>query len=242
MAPKQFSNLVNLADATEAQKAILVAFYLLKTKDAYELILADLCGVMVAFGLSNPNQTRLRKNPNFTRAFMKGTGNNIKLRLKALQELENQYPQLSAKSEEITADETILPDALFLKTRGYLIAVHQQINSCYENNLFDGCAMLMRRMIEMLLILSYRELGREDEIKGAGGGYQALSAIIQYTTQNKVLSLTKGSQDTIDIFRQLGNYSAHTLEYHCRRVDIDRVKIPFRVCVEELLYRCGLRK
>lgn len=239
MSPKQYSGLVKLSDVSEAQKAILLAFFLLKTQDVQELALPDLCKVMVDFGLSNPNQTRLRKNSVFSRAFMKGTGNTIKLRLKTLQDLEGQYPELSRKSEDIIADETVLPEALYSKTRGYLVVVCRQINASFQHNLFDGCALLMRRLIEMLIILTYRELGREDEIKSLGGGYQPLSAIIQHASHNKVLSLTKGSQDTIDVFRQLGNYSAHTLEYHCRKVDIERVKIPFRVCVEELLYRCG---
>lgn len=242
MKPNQFTELVKLTDGTEPQKAILIAFYLFRVREVPELELTDLCKAMVDFGLSSPNKTRLRKNPVFSRAFMKGTGSSIKLRLKTIEELDKQFPEMMIKSEEIITDETILPESVYNDTRGYLELVAQQVNACYHYNLFDGCAMMMRRLMEMLLVLSYRALGKEDEIKSLGGGYHSLSTIITHTIQNKALGLPKGTLDTLDSIRELGNYSAHRVEYNCRQVDISRLKMSYRVCIEELMYKSGVKK
>ena len=197
---------------------------------------------MQEFGLGSPNQSRLSKNITASRAFIKTGNNQIKLSLKKLGELEDKYPQLSIKSEEIIADDTVLPEALYLNTRGYLSSVSKQINACFQYHLYDGCAMLMRRLIEMLIILVYKHDKREAEIQDPNGGYQALSYLINYSLSKSVLKLSKDSEGTLDEFRQLGNYSAHGLEYNCRKGDIEKVRIKFRACIEELLYRSGVKQ
>lgn len=242
MTHKQFADSVKLTESNEAEKAILVAFYLLKVKGVPTTGLYALCKEMSAFGLGSPNASRLRKNTKFSRAFIKAEGDHIKLRLKKLQELELAYPQITSKSEEIISDDTVLPEALYSGTRGYLSSVAKQINACYQHNIFDGCAMLMRRLIEMLIILIYKHDKREAEIQDTNGSYQALSYLINYSLSNGVLKLSKDSESTLDEFRQLGNYSAHGLEYNCRKGDIEKVRIKFRACVEELFYRSGVKK
>lgn len=242
MTLKQFSDLVSLPESTELDRATLIAFYALKAKDISEITVSYLCKTMQDFGLANPNQSRLNKNIKASRNFIKSSNGKIKLSVKTISILETKYPDVSSKSEEIISDETILPESLYTSTRGYLVSASKQINACFQYHLYDGCAMMMRRLIEMLIILTYKHLKRESEIKDNNGNFQPLSYLINYSASNKVLDLSKDSENTLDIFRQLGNYSAHGLEYSCRRGDIDKIKIAFRVCVEELMYKSGVRK
>jgi hypothetical protein len=95
--------------------------------------------------------------------------------------LAAKFPAVSAKSQEVVDKGSLIPEVDYKGTRGYIESVAKQINASYERNVFDGCAVLMRRLLEVLLILSYRK-------------------------QN--------------IFRQLGNFSAHKIEYTCRRESI----------------------
>ncbi len=242
MTHKQFAAAVKLTDGNEAEKAVLVAFYLLKIKGVSAISLSGLCKKMSEFGLGSPNSSRLKKNSLFSKSFVKAEGVSIKLSLKKIEELESLYPQVVSESEEIISDDLVLPEILFVKTRGYLLSVAKQINASYQHNIFDGCAMLMRRLVEMLIILSYKHDKREAEILDKGGGFQALSYLINYSLSNGVLNLSKDSEGTLDEFRQLGNYSAHGLEYNCRKADIEKVRLKFRACVEELLYRSGVKK
>lgn len=242
MNTKQFSELVQLSSKLEIEKATLVAFFLYKRKNLLAVSPLNLGEEMVSFGLSKPNITRLKKKLVASRAFVKADANSIKLSLKKLEQLETSYPEVSTDSEEVIADDTILPEILYVHTRGYLERVAKQINACYQHNLFDGCAMLMRRLIEMLLFLTYKNLSKESEIQDAQGHTQSLSFIIKHTLANKALGLSKESEGVLDSFRVLGNYSAHGLEYSCRKSDLATIKVPFRFCVEELLYKSGVKK
>ncbi|HEY1032885.1 MAG TPA: DUF4145 domain-containing protein [Flavipsychrobacter sp.] len=242
MNNREFTTLVELSNRTEADKATLIAYYLYKIKGIELLSLRELSEQMAQFGLSQPNIARLKGNLLANKLFVKTPNGNLKLSLKTLEKLEKQYPSIGLESEDVKADETVLPAELFRSTRGYIEKVAKQINGCYQHNLFDGCAMLMRRLIEMLLIMTYKHLQREDEIRDKEGNYQALSYIINYSLSKRVLSLSKDSEEVLDDFRQLGNYSAHGLEYTCKKGDLKKVKLAFRACVEELIYKCGVKK
>ncbi len=152
------------------------------------------------------------------------------------------FPEVCEKSEEIITNDIILPESLYANTRGFVERVAVQVNACYQYNIFDGCAMMMRRLMEILLILCYRHAGRIEEVKEDGGSVKKLVYLIDYAIRNKVIPLTKGTEDVLHEFRTLGNYSAHGIEYQCRKTEINKVKQAYRVCIEELLYGSGLKK
>jgi hypothetical protein len=238
----QFSSKSSLTDVSQIQKVILLAFFSLKRSDVHEWSIADLSKFVQEQNLGSPNATRLREQVIASRAFIKSSNGKFKLKLKTIQDCEGKFPELINKSEEIISDDTILPEGLYEKTRGYLINVSKQINASYQHNLFDGCAMLMRRLMEMLIILTYKHLGRENEIQTANGGNQPLSYLINYSLTHQVLGLSRDSNNVLDEFRQLGNHSAHGLEYNCKKGDLDKIKISYRVCIEELMYKCGVKR
>jgi hypothetical protein len=115
------------------------------------------------------------------------------------------------------------------------------MNSAYEHNIFDGCAVLMRRLVEVLLILSYRHLGIEAEIQDADGNYVILDGIITNAVQNKKLGLSRNSRQHLDTYRKLGNFSAHKIEYICRREYIQPHIQDYRALSVELLHKSGIR-
>lgn len=180
----------------------------------------------------------LKKSKNVT----KGTSpNTYKPALKYDDALKAKFPFAVAKSEAIVTDDSIIPEALVQDTRGYIVTIAQQINASYNNNIFDGCAILMRRLLEILLIHSYEAVGRVGEIK-IDESYQNLSYIINYTLSNKPFSLDKDSVETIDSFRVLGNFVAHKIQYTTKRKDIDNVKLKYRLLIQELLYTSKIAK
>jgi hypothetical protein len=118
----------------------------------------------------------------------------------------------------------------------------KQINASYERNIFDGCAVLMRRLVEILMIHSYEHLNIADEIKDSSGNYQMLEAIIDKARSNNKLALSRNSKGCIEEFRKLGNFSAHKVYYNCTRAEIKPVILDYRALIEELLYKSGIRK
>lgn len=239
----QFIIKSDLATKSELEKVRLLIYYELKVNNREGFTLLKISSLLSTLGFSKPNVSRLKNNIVKSRMFVRGSSDSIfKLHLKEVQALDKIYPELSEKSEEIISDDTILPESLYHKTRGYVVLLAKQINASYQHNIFDGCAVLMRRLTEILLILTYEHLGRTSEIEDSSNGYKNLNSIINYTISNKVIKLSKETEEVLDEFRELGNFSAHKIQYNCRKGDINKVRLKFRVTVEELLYQSGIKK
>lgn len=240
---ERFAELVGFENLNELERSIKIGYFLKEFKGEIEFDIGIISNLLFENGYSRPNSSRLKKKLVKTRKIIKGSSSEaFKLHTSTTKEIETNYPQLKAKSEEIISNDSILPDSLLTGTRGYLQKLALQINSSYENNIIDGCALLMRRLLEVLLILGFEQLGRKNEIQDTEGDLKNLSSIINYTISNKVFSMKKASYDCIDTFRKLGNFSAHRIEYNCRKSEIDKVRMEYRVLIEELLYKSNIKE
>jgi hypothetical protein len=153
--------------------------------------------------------------------------------------LEKEYGVLIHNDEDIVSSSEVLDESLFVGKRKFLDTLIKQINHCYSNNCFDACAMLMRRLFEIVLILGYEQHGIQDQIK-ENGDYVKLERIVADAAQNKALNISR-SRRQYDGIRNLGNFAAHKIFYNTRKSDIDDIKQDYRVCLEELYYVAGLR-
>jgi hypothetical protein len=240
---EQFSNMASLANKNELEKVELLAFYFSENKEQNEFSVADMCSILVGLGFAKPNATRLKGKIQKSSSFVKsGKKDLFRLSVKKVLILRNGFPDLS-ESEEIISDDSLLPEILFKEAkRKYLLKVAQQINATYENNLFDGCALMMRRLLEIILIHCFEAAGIEDQIKDNDGAYQNLKTLINKAKSKPEIKLSSDAKKDIDDFRELGNLSAHRVKYNCRRDDIRPLRLGFRAIVEELLYAAGLVK
>jgi len=209
---------------------------------AEEITITKINEYFIENNLSKYNPTYLkndlRKSKNITVGLKQNT---YKPQRKFLDEMLIKYPFVQTKNEEIHTDDYIIPNSLVENTRGYIENLTKQINASYNNNIFDGCAILMRRLLEILLIHSYEANNKINEISESEG-YKNLSYIINYTISTKPFKLSKEVLEILDDFRQIGNFSAHKIQYNSKRKDIDNVKLKYRLTIEELLYTSNIKK
>lgn len=151
---------------------------------------------------------------------------------------------IGGESDIINGDlsEEILPFELYRVKRENISRIGDQINKSFFFEIFDGCAVLMRRMIEMLLILSFKYHGIEKEIITKEGNYLQLSEIIKIANNNTKLDLTRNSKDYLELLKEQGNLSAHNPFHNARRKDLLNFQPKFRHLIEELLYKAGINK
>jgi hypothetical protein len=141
------------------------------------------------------------------------------------------------------ANEYMLPFALVRGTRGYIEIVVNQINGCYEKGWFDGCAVMMRRLVETLIIECFECYKIEATIKNTKGDFLQLAELIDKTLQETTnWNLGRNTKEGLPRLKKVGDYSAHTRRYNAHRGDIDKVSTDFRVVCEELLYISKLKK
>jgi hypothetical protein len=238
-----FVELSNLLKEPEIEKVKLLAFYFAKTDGSVEFTPKDILSWFANLNLAKPNMFRLKGRLRSSRDFIVGSGQErYRLHAGVIAGLEAKYPELNKKSEEIVCGDTILPASVFEGIgRKNIVFLAKQINAAFENNVFDGCAVLMRRLLEILLILSFQHHSIEFEIKDGNNEYLPLQKIIGRASTNAVLGLSPDTKNHMDEMRELGNYSAHKILYTAKRADIEKHAFHYRVIIEELLIKSGLK-
>lgn len=242
MKIESFAKACALLDQTEVEKVRLLAFYHLKTVGTQEFSIEDARKWFEALNLHAPNLSRLKGRIDGSKSFVKGPGPATwKLHAADRGELQGTLPGVSSTSEEVESGDSVLPLPIYEGTRGFVELLAKQINASFEYNIFDGSAVLMRRLVEVLLILAYEHNHIEAEIIDANGKFVPLERIMANAKVNAKLRLSRDSKAMLDEMRSLGNFSAHKIYFNCRRADIERVRGNYRATVEELLYKSGIR-
>jgi hypothetical protein len=137
--------------------------------------------------------------------------------------------------------EHVLAFAHVKKTRGYLERVVNQINGCYEHGWFDGCAVMMRRMVETLIIECYEAENIADRIKNPKNEFFMLRDLIDKLLNEPKFNIGRGAKTGLGKLKEVGDYSAHSRRYIAHREDIDKVAGDFRIVCQELLFLSKLK-
>lgn len=235
---------VDFFSKSEFERVKFLTYYHQSIDNQYEFTVDDICKTFFELGLPSPNKSRLKKRITTSKIFVKGSkANHFRMHANEYIKLKKDLaiPTLE-DDEEIETINTVLHISLYTNTRGYIERLAKQINASYENNLFDGCAVLMRRLLEILLIHTYENFNIESQIKNDFGDYNMLSDIVNNAKTNTAISLSRSSKKCLESFRELGNFSAHKIFYNARKNDIDTVLLNYRATIEELLYKSSLKK
>lgn len=240
----EFIDKTDLKNKNECERAKLLCFYYSKEKDERQFTMSRIASIMVDSGYNAPNSSRLRdkliKGKDKAFLLVRGTTNMIEFIPAIYQRLEQQLDGLWEDNISIDSNSELLDETKFCGKRNYLDQLIYQINHTYANNCYDGTAVLMRRLFEVMLVLAYQHLGIDDEIKDSSGkGYLMLDSIIKKAKDNKTLNLSRIKLE-FDNFRVVGNFSAHNITYTAGKKDIDDIKINYRVMLEELYNKAGL--
>lgn len=138
------------------------------------------------------------------------------------------------------ATDRIIDTTLVRGTPGNFVRVVDQINGTYERGWYDACAVMLRRLLEMLIIEAYVANGLKENIKGQNGRFLRLNGLIRRACSESSWAL----DDNGDILRRLnaiGNWSAHKRRFVANREDIDAYVPEIRVVVQELIYLAKLK-
>ena len=159
-------------------------------------------------------------------------------RLKALardtRELR-QPPEIGAAS----ATESVLPLSVVRGTRGYLQTITHQINGSYEQGWYDACAVMMRKVIEVLIIELFEGRGLAARIQTHTGDFMQLDALIGKVTGEPTWNLSRTTKRALPDIKKVADNAAHGRRFAAHRGDIDRLRVGFRAAVQELVDLSG---
>lgn len=237
-----FSSLVSLSELTEVNKAKYICFYQLKENSISSFSMTFISECFESFGFSKPNTSRLKTNLLNSKVMKisKTQKNTLEFIPIHLQQLELDYGKNWIDSETIISNNELIDEVKFCGKRGFIDKLIKQINHTYADNCYDACAVLLRRLFEVILVLCFQKNGIEAEITQSGGNHLMLEGIVKKAIGNKVLNIPKRITDNFEAFREVGNNSAHSITYTAGKKDIDDISRNYRVMLEDLYNKAGL--
>lgn len=232
----KFQQMNQLHEKSELDKVYFIAAYMYIEKNQTEFSIDDIVNYLTMHNYNMPNRSRLRQKLRIDKRF-NSKGEKFCLSPKEIASLKEKV--IYEDFITIESNSEFLDETLFPENHNYLVRLVKQINASYENNLYDATAVLVRRVFEILLIKTYQNLGIDDEIK-KGDGYLTLEKIIDNALSNSKIKLSRSKKE-LDNVRNIGNFSAHKIEFNANRNDLDKIKDSCRAIVEELLFKAGLK-
>lgn len=237
-----YKRLVELDNHSQTEQAVLLCYFHIKSTDEQVFDMKVVQELFSDAGYSPINSSRVKKSliENKQMRIPKVMKTSLEFVPAVYQELDQKYASFWEDTDTITSDSELIDEIKFGGKRKYLTQLIRQINHSYANNCYDAAAVLMRRLFEVLLVLSYQNMGIDNEIKDSSGkGYVMLERIIGNAKGNQTLKLSRIKSE-FDAFRMVGNFSAHNITYTAGKKDIDDIKLNYRVMLEELYNKAGL--
>ncbi|MEQ1932626.1 MAG: hypothetical protein ABL962_01920 [Fimbriimonadaceae bacterium] len=217
--------------------AIALLWHADRTSPGAEMSASDLANALHALHLSSKvNASRLRGNLERHADTVRGSSiGTFKLKLATKSRLSKTYGPLSALSLKPVNKFGIVPHDLSVGSDGFVESICQQINVCYEYEMHDSCAVMMRRIIESQLIGLFSKSGFDSVIRGDDNEYLMLAPIIRITNGKEYIKLSRQSKESLELVKDIGDRAAHHRSYLTRKNDIDIVASKFRALLHELL-------
>jgi hypothetical protein len=132
--------------------------------------------------------------------------------------------------------------SLVANTRPYIQAVANQINGTYERGWYDGCAVMIRRLIETLIIETFESKGIADKIKNGTGDFLYLRDLINKTLDERSWNLSRNCKEALKHLKDVGDKSAHSRRFIAHKNDIEPLRPDIRLVVQELISIAELKK
>ena len=106
---------------------------------------------------------------------------NAALKMDAAKRLQRKMNELARSPAEGSkpATDLVIDAALVRGAPGNFVRVVDQINGTYERGWYDACAVMLRRLLEMLIIESFVANGMKDKIKSHNGRFLRLAGLIR---------------------------------------------------------------
>ncbi|MDE0590475.1 DUF4145 domain-containing protein [Halocynthiibacter sp. C4] len=218
---------------TETKMAISVAWFQTVIEGADSTSVPEIANFIEEHSIrTSLNRTRLKSRLKKDTTISCRKDGKVTVPLKTQQLLNETYADLLAPPPPAIED-TILELVDFTSARKYVISLARQINGTYQFECYDACAVMMRRLMEVLIIDAYEAKGQSAKIKD-DKGYMQLSNLIGAIGSKQDFPLSRNAGKWMDTCKKLGDNAAHSRTYQTKKLDIDDIKVDYRNLISEL--------
>lgn len=163
--------------------------------------------------------------------------------LNATKAIEQDLNRLLGPPDEGLHSETqlVVPRSVVRGTRGYIEKIANQANGCYEKGWYDGCAVIIRRLIETLIIEAFEKHSIAHKIKNSNDEFFYLRDLISLSVSEPSWNLSRNCKQALPKLKDIGDKSAHSRRYVAQRNDIEPLLSDIRLVVQEFVFLAGLK-
>jgi hypothetical protein len=117
---------------------------------------------------------------------------------------------LAGRSNQISVkNQPIFDIALVQDTRPYIEKFAKQANTCYENECYDACMVMLRRLIEVLIIECFEADKSQEKIKDKAGHYLFLKELISLFSKEENFTRCRNINKYLQSLKKLGDIGSH---------------------------------
>ncbi len=225
---------------TIEERAIALLWYYGQKQEFEERSVKELAQDLADEGYGHINQTRLhkalKKSPYTVRGNRKDT---VRISAAHFSTLTRIYGPL-IDLVEIEVSSSVIPFEYVDGSRVYLEQLVKQINGCYDKGFYDGCAVLVRRLVESLIIEVYAHKKMLSAVK-SGNDFVGLERLITVIASDASIPCSRSFRENSVKIKDLGDTAAHDRFYVTQKNDIDENKQHIQKVANELLQLSGIR-
>lgn len=161
----------------------------------------------------------------------------------AARAIQREVPRLGRPPEEGAPPETeqVIPHSVVRGTRGYIEKLVHQVNGCYERGWYDACAVMVRRLVEVVIIEAFEEHGIASKIQNKDSDFLYLSELIDAALGEPRWNLGRNTKRALPKLKGVGDRSAHSRRFTAHLKDIEKNIDDLRDVVQEFIYLAGLK-
>ena len=223
---------------SQAQKAVALLWFHDREEPGIRLKAGELTRVIRDFGLGNPNSTQLGQAIKKTKLVHSSAGG-FQIKPTAKATVEGWVESIiGPQKPDVDQNMGYIPKPVWTDTRRYIERTAEELNGCYQYGFYNGAGVLLRRLIETLLIETFEQLKRGEEIR-QDDNYFMLKDIIKRAVESSGLPLGRESRNALKSAltdaKTIGDRSAHNRYYMATQPDLDKLQSGMRLVVEELI-------
>lgn len=221
-------------ELNQTEEAIALLWFYRQTQAFEERSASELSADFRDENFTAPNPSRLgnalRRNRRTVAGRRRGT---FQVNARYLDELEVAYGNLLTNTPARAASPLVLPEDFGRGTR-HLEQLVIEINGTYERGYYDGCAVMLRRILESLIISVFLSRRQADMIR-VDGNFLSLEALILKVLTFDQIHLARDARRIMGQIKEVGDVAAHSRNYLTKQQDIDDIKLGARRVLDELL-------
>jgi len=143
-------------------------------------------------------------------------------------------------SQQQKAD--FIPLEIVDKSRGYVVNVARQVNQCFQNDCFDACGVMTRRLLETLIIEVFEKKGLANNIKDGGGNYLMFSELVGRLINTPETPVGRTTKKELPTIATVLNNCAHSRTFNISKAQLVQYQAFIIISVQELMSLWDIRR